>query len=184
MENSNRRVLRNKRPARKRPENVETNAAPETNKSEIESNKLEAEFDQSEKSLQTPNSFLTVVSTSLKKNRLLTAALVASVLLAIGFHIILPFTGEAISTVESKDIASVDTKALKGGEQLLVANISGGTLIAAASEEWKSLSDGEKREKLKSILAQSEKFNFRNVMIFNSKGDIVGNATPKEIKLY
>lgn len=186
MEENKKRVLRNKRPSRKRPQDVEINPAIESNEAAVESNNTEVALNLTEKEFQTPatNSFLNAVSKSVKKNRWLMAALFTTILLAIGAQIFLPLMSEEIVSAESTDIPSIDPKALKGGEQLLIAKISNATLIAVANQEWNSLSAEQKRDKLKTILEQSAQFNFKNVLLFNSKGDTIGKATGKEINLY
>jgi len=115
-------------------------------------------------------------------NRGLVALTILIVLFGIVYHFY-PFAGESAETqkVETSNVRDVNVKSLRGGEHLLVARISNNTLIGVVNDAWQNELIENKRAVLQSLLEQGTQYHYKTVLLFNSKGEIIGNATGREI---
>jgi hypothetical protein len=95
-----------------------------------------------------------------------------------------PSESESAQTqkVETSGVRDVNIKSLRSGEQLLVARISNNTLIGVVSDAWQNELIENKRAVLQSLLGQGTQYHYKTVLLFNSKGEIIGNATDREIR--
>ncbi|HEX8195861.1 MAG TPA: hypothetical protein VF571_06710 [Pyrinomonadaceae bacterium] len=105
------------------------------------------------------------------------------VLFGVGYYFF-PFASESVEgqKVETSGVRDVNIKSLRGGEQLLVARISNNTLIGVVSDAWQNELIENKRAVLQSLLGQGTQYHYKTVLLFNSKGEIIGNATDREIR--
>jgi hypothetical protein len=115
-------------------------------------------------------------------NRGLVALTILIALFGVGYYF---FPSESESAegrkVVTSDVRDVNVKSLRGGEQLLVARISNNTLIGVVNDAWKNELIENKRTVLQSLLGQGTQYHYKTVLLFNSKGEIIGNATEREI---
>lgn len=120
---------------------------------------------------------------SSKVNRGLVALTILIVLFGISYYFF-PSENESagVQKVETSGVRDVNIKSLRGGEQLLVARISNNTLIGVVRDAWQNELIENKREVLQSLLGQGTQYHYKTVLLFNSKGEIIGNATDREIR--
>lgn len=90
-------------------------------------------------------------------------------------------TSEMQSNIETAGVKKVNLTSLRSGDRLVVARISNNTLIGVVGEEWKNEAVENKRAILQSLLGQGTELQYRTVLLLDSKGAIVGNATGREI---
>jgi hypothetical protein len=130
----------------------------------------------------TPKAIATKTSETPKVNRGLLVAAIVVVLLGAGYYFFSPAnnTTEALAA-QTAGIVDVDLKTLTGGERLVVARISNNALIGVVNNDWKNVAIEKKRENLESLLKKGNELQFKSVLLFNSRGEIVGNATAQEI---
>lgn len=122
----------------------------------------------------------TKASESRKVNRGLIAAAILAVLA--GYHFFSPANEvDETQAAQASGIIDVDVKTLNGGEQLVVARISNNALIAVVNHGWKNIAVEKKRENLQSLLKQGSELQFKSILLFDSRGEIVGNANAQEI---
>ncbi|MDQ4120318.1 MAG: hypothetical protein M3209_02480 [Acidobacteriota bacterium] len=112
--------------------------------------------------------------------------LIALTILVVLFGVSYFFYQFAVETpeaqkVEISNVRDVNVNSLRGGERLLVARISNNTLIGVVTPTWSGDIIESKREVLQLLLGQGTEFQYKTVLLFNSKGEIVGNATAREI---
>jgi hypothetical protein len=129
-----------------------------------------------------PKPFEAKSNKSGKVSRVLIAATVVIMLFGAGYfsfsYVSEPLTAQI---GQASDIKDIDFKSLKGGERLLVARISNNTLIGVVSDAWQKEIIENKRAALQSLLGQGTQYHYKTVLLFNSKGEIIGNATGREI---
>lgn len=132
--------------------------------------------------VEKPKGFETKQDKSPNVNGGLAALTILIALFGVGYYF-LPFAGESVEgqKVETSTVRDVNVKSLRGGEQLLVARISNNTLIGVVSDAWQKEIIENKRAVLQSLLGQGAKYHYKTVLLFNSKGEIIGNATGREI---
>jgi hypothetical protein len=120
---------------------------------------------------------------SSKVNRGLVALTILIVLFGVGYYFF-PFESESAEgqKVETSSVRDVNVKSLRGGEQLIVARISNNTLIGVVRDAWQNELIENKRAVLQSLLGQGAQYHYKTVLLFNSKGEIIGNAADREIR--
>jgi hypothetical protein len=129
-----------------------------------------------------PKTLETKQRESQQVNRGLVALTILIVLFGVVYHFY-PFAAESAEgqRVETSNVRDVNVKSLRGGEHLLVARISNNTLIGVVNDAWQNELIENKRAVLQSLLGQGTQYHYKTVLLFNSKGEIIGNATGREI---
>jgi hypothetical protein len=130
-----------------------------------------------------PKTLETKHGESSKINRGLVAITTLIVLFGVSYYFF-PSESEpaGVQRVETSGVRDVNVKSLPGGEHLLVARISNNTLIGVVSDAWQNELIENKRAVLQSLLGQGTQYHYKTVLLFNSKGEIIGNATEREIR--
>jgi hypothetical protein len=135
------------------------------------------------KTIDNPKALETKHGKSSRVNRGLVAITILIVLFGVGYYFF-PLGNESVEgqKVETSGVKDVNVKSLRGGEQLIVARISNNTLIGVVSDAWQKEIIEKKRAVLQSLLGQGTQYHYKTVLLFNSKGEIIGNATEGEIR--
>lgn len=129
-----------------------------------------------------PKSFEAKSNESRKVSRVLIVATVMIMLLGASYFSF-SFVNDPITTEinQHSEVRDIDIKSLRGGEQLTIARISNDALIGVVNENWKNDSSENKRGKLKSLLEQGAEHQYKTVLLFSSRGEIVAKASTGEI---
>lgn len=120
--------------------------------------------------------------TKFKVNKLLLFAAAAIVLFGGGLLVFNLMNAE--TSVTNANVQTLDPKMLRGGNHLLSAKVNKNTLFGFAGNDWSSQTPEQKRDNLKLLLEEGSKNGFNKILIIGQNGDLLGNASEAEIKVF
>ncbi|MBC7795409.1 MAG: hypothetical protein H7Z37_00890 [Pyrinomonadaceae bacterium] len=90
-------------------------------------------------------------------------------------------TGE--ETPISKDVQTLNPQSLIGGEEIASAKVNKQMLICVVNDKWKTLTEDKKKENLRALMNYSKDNKFDAIIVMSKNGEVVANASAKEVKL-
>ena len=109
---------------------------------------------------------------------------VATIIVAVFFSLMLLNGGRSEAAApEAKDVEVFEPSKLPGGNNLSGAHKKGTTLFAVATNDWRSMSDGQKTDSLKLLLETPTVPKLDSVMILDEHGNWLADNSSEGMKI-